>query len=42
VANDGDPSSVGRFRRLGEEVFDEEWEGNGAGIYDESQKEANV
>ncbi|KDR78195.1 hypothetical protein GALMADRAFT_245234 [Galerina marginata CBS 339.88] len=42
VFNKGDPSSIGKARKLAEQVFGEGWEGKGAAIYDEGPKKANV
>jgi hypothetical protein len=42
VFDKGDPSSIGKARKLAEEVFGEGWEGKGAAIYDEGPQEVNV
>ncbi|PPQ95115.1 hypothetical protein CVT25_011658 [Psilocybe cyanescens] len=42
VFNKGDPSAIGKARKLAEEVFGEGWEKKGAEIYNEGPKEVNV
>jgi len=42
VFDKGDPSSVGKARKLAEEVFGEGWEGKGAAIYDEGPQNVNI
>jgi alpha-mannosidase len=42
VFNKNDPASIGKARKLAEEIFGEGWEAKGASIYDEGQKKLNV
>jgi len=42
VFDKGDPSSIGKARKLAEEVFGEGWEGKGAAIYDEGPQNVNI
>jgi alpha-mannosidase len=42
VFNKNDPATIGKARKLAEEVFGEGWEAKGASIYDEGPKKANV
>jgi alpha-mannosidase len=42
VFNKGDPASVGKARKLAEEVFGEGWEAKGGAIYDEGPQKVNV
>ena len=38
VFNKNDPTTIGKARKLAEEVFGEGWEAKGASIYDEGPK----
>ena len=42
VFNKNDPTSIGKARKLAEDVFGEGWEEKGASIYNEGPKKANV
>jgi alpha-mannosidase len=42
VFNKNDPSTIGKARKLAEEVFGEGWEAKGPSVYDEGPKKANV
>jgi len=42
VFDKGDPRSIGKARKLAEEVFGEGWEGKGAAIYDEGPQKVNI
>jgi len=42
VFDKGDPASVGKARKLAEEVFGAGWEAKGGAIYDEGPQKVNV
>jgi alpha-mannosidase len=42
VFNKNDPTTIGKARKLAEEVFGEGWEAKGASIYDEGSNKVNV
>jgi len=42
VFSKNDPSSIGKARKLAEEVFGEGWEEKGALIYNEGSEKVNV
>ena len=42
VFNKNDLTSIGKARKLAEEVFGQGWEGKGGSIYDEGPKKVNV
>ena len=42
IFNKNDPSTIGKARKLAEEVFGEGWEAKGASIFDEGPKKVNV
>jgi len=42
VFNKGDVSSIGKARKLAEQVFGEGWEEKGASIFEEGPKDAEI
>ncbi len=38
----GDPSTVNKCRKLVEQVFGENWQAKGAGIYEEGEKDSKI